>query len=357
MNIDILWSVCNIIIKTGDIRTLCTLQQCCMEMNNYIAQYNMTTYRFRNAKKALASLHDIRAVLICANEKMPGTTFDDVSSALQSFSDMVYEVPSSRLSPVIDEYYEPFKSIKNEVDSLIRNTTNQSEKQHLICYRNQVFLSKLKDIKYVEQAKDATVVFNNFMKGITFFDNQLPYESRSPVYHRPGSCTKRNEPNQVCSQGNGSNLSHSQHIETCFVERLVYDAIWNEMYLTQQNKEHMERLENTRQAYLSCFPNQSLQVEVEFNLPTLNNNNASAKLINVKIPVKLAISFYAHNGTLLKKEIHVKRYDNVMKAYQYPVVCQKTENGQRYIKSSFFEADLNHDWVVFGGGTKKNRRK
>jgi hypothetical protein len=54
MNIDILWSVCNIIIKTGDIRTLCTLQQCCMEMNNYIAQM----LKIRKNRMLISQLRD-----------------------------------------------------------------------------------------------------------------------------------------------------------------------------------------------------------------------------------------------------------------------------------------------------------
>lgn len=62
-----------------------------------------------------------------------------------------------------------------------------------------------------------------------------------------------------------------QKIETCYVDRLIYDAIHQENELafdvdnTTQDEGHIHRMKETLDDFKTCFPNTILHVQVEFD--------------------------------------------------------------------------------------------
>lgn len=130
---------------------------------------------------------------------------------------------------------------------------------------------------------DATAAFESFVLGISVFASEPSHPSEKPIYHRSSSCgpksmssqeynaTRRCSPPSLPQETNEANKAR---IFKCFLERLVYDKIFERYnlrlpggldYQGAQDAGHARRLETTRQDFLSCFPNTKLGIRVVFD--------------------------------------------------------------------------------------------
>jgi hypothetical protein len=228
-------------------------------------------------------------------------------------------------------------------------------KADIIVYRDRIFMSRLRDIVIVEKSRKLTSLFNEFIKGITYFDNEQVYSVREPVYHRRGSCVARGNINKECD-GLITNAETSQEIEKCYIERLIYDKMWSEILGMQQDEGHLNWISQTKNAYRTCFPNRDIEVELpEFpqDYRSFNDlNNSHQKLV---VPTQLIIRYY-ENGSLHSTETYTKTYNDVLNQYIYPVDCIKKIGQNIFIRSSNFD-DNGHNWIAVGGKTIRKKRK
>jgi hypothetical protein len=174
----------------------------------------------------------------------------------------------------------------------------------------------------------ATAIFEEFIKGITFFENEKE-EKAVPIYHRLYACgpyaDTHRQGNLICT----SDLSKDELkrrrplIERCYVERLIYDEIYK-YYTPTQDEGHLFRMKLTREDFESCFPDTEITVQVE------HEDNAPVKAIIIR----------THKGAMTK--IIYQKYMTLspmfgVKIYQENVEVEKTdEKGRIFLKTSRF---------------------
>lgn len=213
------------------------------------------------------------------------------------------------------------------------------KKKQIIRFRDIIFGRYLRELEDVIQRNRVTDVFNEFVKGITSFEDQSVHGiGDQPAYHRKSSCGSKHQKNKKCTANanSSSNKNTSEEIKTCFIERLIYDAIWLEIYRTQQNDGHLRWLEDTRNAYLSCFPDYSISIEMQFNNAVLNSNNSS-NLNRESVPTHLIIHVFDEKGVNIQTETYIKSYNSTTKSYDYPVICEKIESKMRFTNLSDYK--------------------
>jgi hypothetical protein len=123
-----------------------------------------------------------------------------------------------------------------------------------------------------------TLFFEDFIKGITTFADQGAPGWKKPVYHRLTSCGDgapdfRTRFNQ-CHPGMTRKARYAvrKQIERCYVERLIYDAIYIQQTLffpdkgtaePAQDAAHRAWLAQTHADFKTCFPTVDVRVTVD----------------------------------------------------------------------------------------------
>ena len=189
-----------------------------------------------------------------------------------------------------------------------------------------------------------TTMFDEFIKGITYFDDQ-PLGPRAPAYHRLFSCgTGRTAFRQSYLQCrddgtmSGPDRRRTQEqIQTCYIERLVYDALFKHEHLhfpthnqsvTPQDAGHEHFLTVTRGDFQSCFPHMDLRVHVDFD---------------GNVPVRLEITRIVH-GRRTSSSIYIKELHAGHGTYDPFVKCFLVKaNGETTTRIQTFRR-LPHPW-------------
>lgn len=180
-----------------------------------------------------------------------------------------------------------------------------------------------------------TVLFDMFVRGITYFDYQSDPSKPVPLYHRFYSCGSGTEVyrgnNLVCLKRltKQERARRRTLIERCYIERLIYDALYVHETLffprigsqagVQQDKGHMFRLDITRADFESCFKRYAIDVDVKFE---------------DGFPVGLEIK-RTKNGAVVSTESYSKTWSFVAggnKAYDALVECVKVLGDGRVYK-------------------------
>jgi hypothetical protein len=226
--------------------------------------------------------------------------------------------------------------LKSEIDILLREPDVRGANGELIGCRDRLFGALLPDISHARHRQTVTRMFNEFIKGVTCFQGETPYNPNQPMYHRTSACSSRGSPNPECVPENSEDHQKEKEaaLRKCYVERQVYDDVWTRIMHVNQDIAHIQWLVDTEKAYRTCKPKSVLRAQVGFD-----------ELTNV--PYRLDV-FEFDDGKLSVQEAYVKSADNT-------VSCWKTEaDGRLQTKSSTF-ADPG-TWTQSGGGNKRVRR-
>lgn len=175
----------------------------------------------------------------------------------------------------IDKYYDELRRIKI---FLLERKDVRSRTIH-----DKIFTSILKLDKYMSLG--ITHVFEDFIKGITYFSNEIENKKRIPIYHRAASCGNSSENFKKkyfqCYKNNDELTlkTKREHISKCYLERLIYDKIYLESSLhfptslnneLKQDNGHIfqlkERAKNFNECFLGCKI--ELQILYEIGLPS-----------------------------------------------------------------------------------------
>jgi hypothetical protein len=179
--------------------------------------------------------------------------------------------------------------------------------------------------------------FEEFVKGITYLKFQTTIEV--PVYHRlqscgPGDDAFRKEFEQCTPDMQRMNRDEiKRRIETCYVERLIYDELYKYYTLhfpqsgteqLNQDEGHVHRLELTKKDFRSCFPNIDMKVDIEYDMDW---------------PVSLRIVKLLH-GDIVSVEVYIKYIvldETHGKFYGDVVDGHRITKQNRYVRTQSFE--------------------
>lgn len=192
--------------------------------------------------------------------------------------------------------------------------------------------------------RNITHVFDEFIKGITYFEVENP--TNEPVYHRLSACGDGTDAfrrlNNQCTSDLDRKAKNEikSKIEKCYLERLIYDRLYQDTELTfdqppVQDQGHLKRLEETKKDFQSCFPHVDIDVHIEYD---------------AHMPVKLVITKSVKNNPLIREE-YTKRIvfgsafgDNKM--YDKTIDCYKEVIGgnAQYVRTQRYEGRLKR-WI------------
>ena len=252
----------------------------------------------------------------------------DVLNVLNDFKDNIRKTLLKRPAEkdmFIKTYYDILSSIKFELDYLIKEPHMQPNND-IIRLRDRLYADLLFDIQVENEMRKVTGIFNEFLKGITYFSNQIP-NSGQPVYHRPGfSCKSRGQKNDECDEKNSNTVKASKKktIRICYIERLVYDELWIKMMFSSQDLRHVSWLDDTMKAYQTCFSDGNIRIEL-----TMNDDNT--------VPIILKI----FDGDII--EVYERIYDSVNKRYGDTTYCYQYDSNMLVKhKKNTFENNTNY---------------
>ena len=171
----------------------------------------------------------------------------------------------------IDKHIDELRKIKN---FLLERKDARSRSIH-----DKIFTSILKMDKYIPLG--ITQVFEDFIKGITYFSNEIENKKKIPIYHRAASCGNSSEDFkkkylQCYKDNNELTLTiKREHIFKCYLERLIYDKIYLNSILhfpsglnneLKQNNGHIFQLKERAKNFNQCFLGMNIDIEIFYEL-------------------------------------------------------------------------------------------
>ena len=118
-----------------------------------------------------------------------------------------------------------------------------------------------------------TTMFYRFVQGITYFQHQMPNDTIIPIYHRLFACGPGDDAfRRTLNQQHRADVR--ARIETCYIERLIYDHMYRHLALhfpetgaseKTQDAGHLFRLDLTKRDFETCFPNLRLEVDIRYD--------------------------------------------------------------------------------------------
>jgi hypothetical protein len=184
-----------------------------------------------------------------------------------------------------------------------------------------------------------TELFSEFIKGITYFQSHQ-LRNRVPIYHRLMACGPGNEEfrinfNQCTSTMDAASRKDiKKRIETCYIERLLYNEIYKKVELFLPNQEitqnpgHLNWLDETKGDFATCFPNVDIKVTADF-----------ATFLKVSKPIEMQIVRTikgSHKSTTVFKKKTIMLHDGTI-IYEPDVVVIKTIRGENNQMSGWFK--------------------
>lgn len=185
-----------------------------------------------------------------------------------------------------------------------------------------------------------TRVFGEFVKGITFFSDEIENKLNIPIYHRAASCGDSSEDFRKkylrCYQEDEPFIIEQkrQHIYKCYIERLIFDDMFIHSFThfqdninlpIEQNKGHKFQLTERANNFNSCF----LSIKIKIELKYKDN-----------FPITLIIYFLDNNGKIIQTELferilHYDVYGNG--CYSENVYYTKKDNNNNDIYTDVLE--------------------
>lgn len=233
-----------------------------------------------------------------------------------------------------NKYYDSLKTMYE--------TLNAIKDTKITSLFNKIFTHRLAFSKHMPS--NVSNIFGAFIKGITFFSNELPIGS--PAYHRLVSCGlgrdayHREFMKCKADMIQTERKATEQRIHTCYIERLIYDRLYRDLTLhfplsgdevLTQDKRHLDFLEDTKRDFQSCFPNTDYTVSIEYE------NNKPYMLTIQKL--------YQDKEVVL--ETYLKEFDNsALGGLQYgPIVfCTKKTKDKHYVRYQRFDQSSFVPW-------------
>lgn len=261
---------------------------------------------------------------------MADVDLHDLKGALKRWEREVRKADAVVRKGFFDMHYSEMTRIVQKLRSMAKGDPD------IRGYHDRIF-SKLFDIgKHIPT--DTTRIFGLFIKGITYYRYQSSVEV--PVYHRLYACGPGDDAFRKTFQQCTPDMPREQRndvrkrIETCYIERLIYDELFKYYTLhfpidatdegVTQDEGHQHRLQVTKDDFRSCFPNLDISVDVEYDMHW---------------PVSVRIKRYVH-GTIVSIEMyrrHITFEVTGTKHYEDVVYATRKTKDHTYIRNQSFD--------------------
>jgi len=236
-------------------------------------------------------------------------------------------------NPDLVLFMDTFKAEIIRSKMVIENLAKKHPK--LRSTHDRIFKNKLGLVGRIPRG--ITKLFEEFIKGITFFQVQQDHTNVVPIYHRFDSCgvgnTKHRTENLICAGTPGKAEIKRRRTTTnrCYIERLIFDALWKMETINEtQDDKHVKRIELTKQDFQTCWGDQR---DVCVHVDYMDN-----------FPYKVYIENY-YGKRLISSEVYTKTYVFSVggnKTYEAIVECLRTTGRKSYAKSQSFRYE--EDW-------------
>ena len=186
------------------------------------------------------------------------------------------------LQGFIDNNCEKIKEVKL---FLINRKTPRARSLH-----DKIFTKILKLDSYTPLG--ITQVFEDFIKGITYFSDELENKKRIPIYHRAASCgnSSKNFKKKYLQCYNTQEpediKNKKEHIFKCYLERLIYDDMYKNIIFDFPVNLISEKAKNFNKRFIGT--------DLTINITYKNH-----------FPIILEIN-YMKNNVLIKNELFMK---------------------------------------------------
>lgn len=226
------------------------------------------------------------------------TELNHFYSKLSSFHNKLNKIKNNRIliQGFIDRQYDLLKQIKYFLSGY------NSQKARSL--HDKIFVNIFRMNSHIPLG--ITRVFEEFVKGITYFSNEEENKKKIPIYHRVASCGNssihfRNQYLKCYSTNLPEDVElKRKHIFKCYLERLIYDKMYKHLTFNfqsgpfyqnlEQNEGHQFQLSERAHDFNTCFIGVQLKIDLIFDglFPTI-----------------LQIE-YVKNGIIIKKETFEK---------------------------------------------------
>jgi hypothetical protein len=281
----------------------------CIEMNTTIL--NTTSNEF---KPLLDNFVD--ALLECKKMELGIGTIKAALKTLNMFHKELTKSSEEGRSILKDLYYNDLLRLK----LLLKDP-------QLASFHDEIFINIIEIQK--EFPRGLLVLFENLIKGITYFSYHVDISKFMPTYQKIYGCGVGDDPNcrsgHICSKDlpREEVIRRKDIIERCYIERKIYDELYKKAE-DGQNSGHRHRLGLTREDFQSCFKDHDISVELKYE-------GSHPYEVKIKRTIK---------GKLLYEEVYTKAFEITSfgaKQYSEIVECTKYMRGKVFRKLQNFK--------------------
>jgi len=254
--------------------------------------------------------------------------------ALKAFNTELETAQQAEKAYILDMHYEVLSKVR------IYLKEGHMGDAKLKRLHDEIFITKL-DMPRSKTPTAVTKLYEEFIKGITYFKHQIDPSNPVPIYHRFFSCGIGNQVYNLICEANLTTTERKRRralIERCYIERLIYDELYKQETLhfpihgSNVEQGHIFRIDLTREDYESCFKGHGMEVEIKYD---------------GNLPIRLIIKRYK-NGSIIYEEEYsheMRSTRSYIAPYTGFVVCKRqTKNGKVYYKTQDFS--MEGDWKL-----------
>ena len=288
--------------------------------------------------------------LISYSNLQETTKLEEIITVLDSLEQFLSKQSRKRLERFRYEHDQSLRFVKQKLVS-IRNPKVRS-------FHDKIFKNLL---RYDDLKRRVTLIFEQFIRGITLFENEMKEPIAEIAYHRDASCGSRDldreqyKDTRSCkiTHGNPTLKVNKKLVYKCYLERLIYDEMYKQYipslffslrcmgmctsvahgYATKphdQDRGHRTMLEDVRKDFESCYPNTTLSVVIKYttqNIPYFLEITKQSKKYQQVIEIETYIRVEQENND-------ITRYEDM---YLETVNCEKYVRGMRLYKTQTYK--------------------
>jgi hypothetical protein len=201
-------------------------------------------------------------------------TLQMLTKSVKLFHGKLQSASKEGLTVLKDQYYHDLLRVK-----FFLKSSNEST---LISFHDKIFKNILVIDKHFPRG--ITLLFEEIIKGITYFSYQVDLSNPMPIYHRIYACGVGDDGHRKTHHICNKELPREERkrrkdiIERCYIERKIYDCLYKneQVHLPEtwnaeieQDNGHKHRLELTKKDFQTCFKDQEIEVAIEYegNMP------------------------------------------------------------------------------------------
>lgn len=212
-------------------------------------------------------------------------------------------------------------------------------KERLKKYKNKALVRSVADkifIKFLKIRKISDYIFKfpamifiEFCKGITYFDNESITEISKLVYHRDASCGPSdrdylNKFQKVSLDTETEQMRKANALRKCYIERSIFNDIY--MLFTYQDVGHLLELKHIERLLEEYYPNQNLRIIItEYDnviypknmmlINTSHSNNITIQIIETYTKARDPLSYYVSEVYCYKTITKQKNGKSIVKTF------------------------------------------